>query len=121
MASQRAEREERGRREGLAKQRGIGGVAARTRGMADGVAPSDSEWGWETVMERARGDEEMRRQIELLCIRSVEGRRWCQGRRHGARRSTTTAAMSAAAVEQMCERAGVSTWRRAGSTVMADG
>ena len=112
MGRQRDERQERARREVLAGQRGVGGLAARTRGMRE--AGDERESGWESVLARVRGGEaEMRERIDRACLRAVEMRRLRRGRRHGARRGTTTAAVSAIALEQMCERAGVSMWRRA--------
>jgi len=108
---QRAERQERERREALAGQRGVGGLAARTRGM--GQAGVERESGWESVLSRIRGgEEEMRERVNRACLRAVEVRRMRRGGRHGARRGTTTAAVSASALEQMCARAGVSMWRR---------
>ena len=108
---QGAERQERERREALAGEKGIGGLAARTRGMAQ--AGVERELGWESVLARVRGGEaEMRERIDRACLRAVEVRRLRRGGRRGTRRGTTTAAVSAIALEQMCARASVRMWRR---------
>ena len=104
----RVERAERERRERHAQLRGTGGAAAHTRGMTL-VASSGDEVGWETVMAAAREGGETRERLDYACLRAVELSR---RRRGGTRRGATTAAMSAVAVERMCERARVSAWRR---------